>query len=123
MTKKDTLNFECPQCHLPAEAVITEKYSKFIIYTCPKCRSNVVFYGDKIDIISDRLLRKLIVQGKLQSCGRVSFSDRKRSVRVRSDRPTNEPPPRSGPITKDDILNLKIVLETMEDSEDIINNI
>ena len=96
-----------------AEAVLDEMYHKFIIYTCPKCQSNVVYYKRKVDIIPDRLFKKLIKKRKLIFCGNVSFSSSEgqpnRQVR--------------GPITKEDVINLKILLETEKDSAGIISKL
>lgn len=103
----DTVIVCCPRCSLSAEAVLEQDYYKFIIYKCPRCGSNVVMYEDKIQVISNRLIKKLIKAGKLRFCGNISF----------------KMPPHKPPITDDDILNLKILLETESDSATIINNL
>lgn len=126
MQKKTNIQLKCPRCSLSAEAAVTEKMTSFIIYTCPKCHANVVYYENKIDVISDSLLKKLIRNGKLQSCGRVAFKGRKRTVCVRSEKPPEViegAPPRTEVINDDDLLNLRIVLETMDDPNDIIKYI
>jgi hypothetical protein len=103
----------CPKCHLRAEAVLDEAYHKFIVYTCPKCQSNVVFFKHKIDIIPDHLFKKLIKKRKLTFCGNVSFlcSEGQPDRQIR------------GPITKEDIIDLKILLETEKDSSGIISKL
>ena len=104
----------CPECHLPANAVLNVKFNKFIIYTCPRCRSNVVFYRDKVETISDKLVDKLIRQGQLRFCGKVLFNNFQAAEAQSS---------REKPITADDITNLKILLETEQDAAKIISRL
>lgn len=116
-----SIKIKCPRCHLAAEAVLEHTFHKFLIYTCPQCRSNVVYYRNKIDVISDRLLRKLLKRGKLRHCGNVSFVEKSlRKRRLRGD--IEEEAPRNS-ITPDDVLNLKILLETEDDSAKVIERL
>jgi endogenous inhibitor of DNA gyrase (YacG/DUF329 family) len=104
---EQVLKLECPKCRLPARAVIESPYYRFIVYTCPKCYSNVVYYKNKIDVIPDRLFKKLLKKRKLAFCGDVVFnSSTKKNL--------------GQEITQDDILNLKILLETEMDSARVI---
>ena len=107
-------NLECPTCQLRAKASLDESYHKFIVYTCPKCQSNVVYYKNKIDILPDHLLKKLLKKGKLTFCGDVSFPLYTKKSSSCSGR---------GPITKDDLLDLKILLGTENDSSRIISRL
>ena len=105
----------CPKCGLPAEAHLERKKYKFIIYTCPKCRSNVACYNNKLDIISDKLLGELIHTRKLRCCGDVLFGKR-------------EPVPLGGikgpaEITQDQIADLKILLATENNFDKIISKL
>jgi len=112
--KKETLTLECPKCQLPAKAFLDSPYHKFIMYTCPRCHSNVVYYKDRVDTLSDRLFKKLLKKHKLEFCGQIDFISPvkgKKRVLVR------------GPITHDDILNLKILLETEKNTSDFISKI
>jgi len=105
-----SLDIHCPKCKLPARAILEGKCHKFLLYTCPKCRSNVVYYNDKIDIISNKLLFKLVRKNKLQFCGNIFFNKTKKK-------------PIKKIITEDDITNLKILLENCKDVQEVINRI
>ena len=105
---------QCPACSLPAEAVLKEDYHRFILYRCPRCGSNVVCYEDHVRVISDRMVRKLIIRNKLKFCGSVRFS---------RDQGSPIPIIHEGTISEDDVLNLRILLETEEDSARIIESL
>lgn len=130
MMDKLSVKLQCPKCGLPGEAVLEEAGYKCILYVCPKCQSNVVCYQNRIDIITDKLLNKLLRSKKLQFCGNVSFAgenkDRgamsKPKVRVRKWIRKKKTPLR-GPITRDDVLNLKILLETEKDFDNILSKL
>lgn len=112
---KKTLNLECPKCRLSAQASLDSPYHRFIVYTCPQCHSNVVYYKNKVDILPDRLFKKLLKKQKLEFCGQIDFiPPKKRQRRKVSVR---------GPITQDDVLNLKILLETEKDTADFISKL
>lgn len=102
---KTLIPLKCPNCGLVAKAEMRNMLSKFLIYTCPKCKSHVAFYNNKVNVISTSLLKRLMNKGKLRCCGNVSFPNISFKKR---------------PITKDDILNLKILLEMETDSAKII---
>lgn len=108
-----TVDLKCPRCHLSTKARIDENYYKFLIYTCPKCGSRVAFFDNKLRIISDRLFQKLVNKNKLQYCGDISF--KKKKIRYKNDFKEF--------ITKDDILNLKILLETEQDSGSVLSKL
>jgi len=112
--KNKKIELACPECHLPANAVLNVKFNKFIIYTCPRCRSNVVFYKNKVETISDKLVEKLLHQGQLRFCGKVLFNNFQAAEAQSS---------REKPITADDITNLKILLETEWDTAKIISRL
>lgn len=93
------ITFECPKCRCAAKVEIKSNY-KFILCTCPKCKSNVVFYDNKIDIVSDKIIYKLWAKKKLRLYGYrtpVKKLEKKSSNRQ---------------ITGDAITNLKILMET-----------
>lgn len=99
---------ECPKCSLEAHIEI-RKYCKFVIYICPRCKKNIVYYGDKkVTIISDKMLENLKRQKRLEACGNALFP-----VIVKE----------KGVITKDQILNLKILLETEKDFNNFLRQI
>jgi predicted RNA-binding Zn-ribbon protein involved in translation (DUF1610 family) len=106
-----TFKLKCPICKLTAKAEL-EQFSKFLIYTCPKCHSNVVFYKHKTRILSDELIAKLMRQGRLKFCGNVLFS---KTAEAKSDR--------DHPISQDDMTNLKILLATETDVSQIIDKL
>lgn len=58
---RDVIKVSCPKCGLSMSTATTthEKYKEFFLYRCPKCDSNVVFYKNKADIISDKLVKEL----------------------------------------------------------------
>ena len=108
MVKEQSVKLECPKCKLPIEAKIKKSHHEFLIYICPKCQSNVVHYSDKIDIISDKLLRKLLKQKRLTSCGQIEIGSASQAQRV---------------ISLDDVTDLKIVLETSKNVDEFLSKI
>lgn len=101
----------CPHCKLPVKAVLKDGYRRFLLYTCPRCRSNVVLFKNKVELISDHLLKKLIKSNKLQHCGDMVF------------RSQSTKPHRDAPISEDDIKNLRILLNTSQDLNDFISKL
>lgn len=114
--KVNKFRIVCPECHLSAVAELDSDFQKFIIYTCPRCHHNVVYYKNKVETLSDKMVKKLLRSGKLKFCGKVIFKDF-RSSAVQSggdDKRT---------ITEDDVTNLKILLETEKDAAKIISRL
>jgi hypothetical protein len=103
---KKCLNLNCPKCSFQVKAELKVPFKKFILYICPECKNNVVYYNNKVDIISNRLVKSLIKRKILQICGDAVYtaSDIKESDKI----------------SKDDIINLKILLETEQDFDKII---
>ena len=99
---KTVIKLKCPKCDFGVKAELKGKFNKFVLYFCPKCNSNVVFYNNKVDIISDAMVLEL--QKKLKTCGATYFS-RNKSKKA---------------ITEDDIINLRILLETEMDFDKIL---
>ena len=107
------IDISCPSCGLSVDVVVDENYDSFLLYVCPGCMKNVAFYDNKINIISDKLFEKTVRSGRVKACGDLSFGNKKKSKKaeskkkdfVREDRPLNS----------DDILNLKIALETSKE--------
>lgn len=97
----------CPKCSLEAQIEI-RKYCKFVIYICPKCKSNIAYYADKLNIISDRMLYALKKQKRLEVCGNALFPVKSKNRNV---------------ITKDNILNLKILLNTEKDFDNLLKQL
>lgn len=98
---------ECPKCLLKAQIEI-RKFCKFVIYICPKCKSNIAYYNNKVSIISNRMLNSLKKQKRLEVCGNALFP-------VKTKHKSN--------ITKDDIINLQILLETEKDFNSFLKKI
>jgi len=95
----DTLKFKCPKCRYTIKAEL-KKYCDFILYRCPKCHRNVVYYNNKFDIISDKMVEKLRANKRMKF---VSWSSNPVAVA------------KSEGITEDKILDLKILMETEKD--------
>lgn len=106
---KTIVKLECPSCGYPAQAIIQQNTMKFLLFVCPDCQSNVVYYKHRLDIISDEMVNKLIQRNKLIECGNFTH--------------TETPPPNCHSLTSDDILDLKIVIETSKTIEEFIRNI
>jgi len=111
MAKIFTLTLKCPKCSFPIQAKIEERQHKFLLYVCPKCNSNVVYYKNKVDIISDDMVRYLQFRKNIIICGNSYFID---------PRPK---PTREAVINQDDLLNLSILLNTENDVEKIISQL
>ena len=113
---KVSLRLICPKCHLDGNALVKESYKNCLVFICPKCESTVVCYDNKVDIISSELLQKLVKRGQLKFCGKARFISKK-SPKSSKKSLFNE----VTAITEDDLLNLKIILETEKDSSRIIS--
>lgn len=106
MAAKIDVKLKCPHCNFPIKARVRKNFKGFLLYVCPRCNSNVVYYDNRIDIISNRLLKKILRQKRLISCGILH--------------PYNKAPSES--ISSDDILNLRILLETTGDVEEFLSH-
>ncbi len=73
MDKTTYFKLECPRCHSPARAKVNKKVYKFLIYRCPFCDSNVVYYEDTVDILSDEFMKTLMKDKHLTFCGDAVF--------------------------------------------------
>lgn len=107
MNRVKNLTVNCPRCNYSICAKIKGDY-KFFIYLCPKCGSNVVYYANKVTIISDKLFKSLRKRKNLKYCGEV--------VPVIIEKDKTE-------ITKDMITDLKILLETETDFNNLISKL
>jgi len=103
----------CPKCKFPAKAE-SKKILKYFMYRCPKCESNVVFYNNKTDILSDQMVEYLKNNKKFKFCGNASFP--KKIVKTLEDSS-------GGGITRDQLLDLKILLNTSTDFDDFLANL
>jgi len=108
---KVSIKMDCPKCGFPASVSIKDDGREILLFVCPHCHSNVVYYNNKLDIISDHLLNKLIRKRKLKTCGmlEIKHPDDKK-VEYQS-------------ISSDDIVDLKIALETSDSVESFIKKI
>lgn len=106
---KVIIDLECPKCRYSAKTSVEESYDGFLLFVCPKCNSNVVYYDNKMDIISDQLVHKLVRTRRLKTCGIIMGTP---VVKRKLDQP----------VSSDDILNLKIALETSKDVSDFIRS-
>jgi hypothetical protein len=109
---KLTLNIHCPECNHTIQASVTENYKDFIILVCPKCHKNIVCYDNKVDVISDQCVKKLISKKHLQCCGVVE-TDAQASAECGSGKG----------LTNDSLTDLKILLETSQDVNDFLSKI
>jgi len=109
---KVIMNFECPKCRCEAKAELDYSY-KFLIYKCPECHSNVVYYDNRLDVISDRMIDLLKKKRKLRLCrNTLSKTSKKKINKIRSEE-----------ITADSIVDLKILLETEKDVGQFLSKI
>jgi hypothetical protein len=111
MSKITSVKINCPDCECPIQASIVKDQYKFLLYVCPDCKKNIIYYKNKVEIISDEILKKLVAKNKLSCCGKLS-----------STAPAEEPDTRKG-LTKDFLVDLKILLETSNDVDDFISKI
>jgi predicted RNA-binding Zn-ribbon protein involved in translation (DUF1610 family) len=102
-----TLTFECPKCGHGARAELDGDY-RFLIYKCPNCDSNVVYYNNHLDVISDKMIEELKKKKRLRYCNNV-FSKPPSKNKVSDLDKSSEA------ITEDWITDLKILLETETD--------
>lgn len=105
-------SFVCPKCSFPVDAVVDPVYL-FVLYKCPKCNSNVVSYEKKIDVVSDKLLTKLISTGKFKL-----FSEKTKAVTTK--RPIRSTAPC---ITDEQIKNLRTLMDTEKDFDSFLKKI
>lgn len=108
------LKLKCPNCNSPARAEIKKKLYKFLIYVCPHCDSNVVCYNNKTDILSDKFVEMLTKKNKLQFSGNAIFPKK-----------SKKPPKKTGreEITKDNVVDLIILLHTERNFESFLTKI
>lgn len=114
------LKLKCPKCGCPARAEVKKQLYKFLIYVCPKCESNVVYYDNKTDIISDKLVESMAQKNKLQYSGQAVFP---KKPKKQKSRPNREKTGLSGGITPDNIVDLKILLNTEKDFDSFLSQI
>ena len=105
---KITISLCCPKCQYPAKAEI-KKFFKFVIYKCPKCHSNVVYYDNKTDIISDKMMKLLGKRKKLKDFGRATFPKINKKD--------------GSKITKENVVDFKILLETEKDFDAFLSKL
>lgn len=98
---KLAFRIRCPNCKVAVKAFVGSNSRKLLIFTCRECHSHVVYYKDRTETISNKLFRKLADKGRLVLCGSAFFSSK-----------TN--------ITYDDVIDLKILLETEKDSASVL---
>jgi hypothetical protein len=106
---KSVVKINCPECNLPINAQVQGEYGKFLLYVCPRCKSNVIFYDNKVDVVSDNILKKLIRKKKLRYCGIVD------SIPMETGRGKG--------LSKESVTDLKILLETSQDVDDFLSKI
>jgi hypothetical protein len=115
--RKATMKFECPKCHTEAKAMLDPSY-KFLIYKCPKCQSNVAFYKNKLTVVSDNMINILMKKNKIKLCQTGSTVEEIPQKKI-----SIKPVGCGDYITKDHILDLKILLETEKDFDSLISKL
>jgi endogenous inhibitor of DNA gyrase (YacG/DUF329 family) len=104
---KILVKLACPKCGSPVSAAVENGHHEFLLFICPKCQSNVVYYGNKLDIISNKMVKKLVKEHRLQMCGMLQVNT----------------PELDHTITFDDVINIKIALETSNSVDDFLKKI
>lgn len=113
MDKTTYLKLECPRCHSPARAKVNKKVYKFLIYKCPICNSNVVYYENNVDVLSDKFMDSLMKDKHLTFCGDALFPKITPSNNNLKDEE----------ITPDRIVDFRILLNTEKDFNKFIKKI
>lgn len=106
MLHKTEIELVCPNCDIHMKVFVEQKF-RGLLMICPHCFSNVVFYNQKLGVISDKLLSKLIKNDKLKACGIMNIS--RENIREA--------------ITQDDVIDLKIDLETSKSVDAFLKKI
>ena len=80
----------------------------------------MVFFNNKIGVISDRMVHKLLKKKKLRICGNALFH-----IGASETKKIKHPPLRgdSEVITEDKITDLKILLETERDIDNLLTKL
>ena len=99
----------CPKCGFPVDASFKKRPREFLLFICPDCHSNVVYYNKKMDTISNELVAKLINNKKIRFCGMVDVFNTHQGKRQ--------------PLTKEDVTNVKIALESSASVDDFLKNL
>ena len=102
------VDYRCPRCGFVAKAETDRKY-KIVLYVCPQCNSNVANYENKSSIISNRVVRAVVKRKKFKRCGELQYKEKEKA-------------PRPKELTKDTLIDLKILLETSPDVNSFIEN-
>ena len=114
------LNLKCPKCGAPARAQVKKQLYKFLIYVCPECDSNVVYYDNKIDILSDKLMETMAKENKLKFTGNAIFPKKHAESTKTAEVPVKSV---GEPITEEKITDLRILLNTEKDFDSFISKI
>ena len=110
MARTVYFKLKCPKCFSPAHAEMDKNVYKFLIYKCPVCDSNVVYYDNKVDILSDEFVRKFSRDSNVVHCGEALFPRISPSNGKTSDEE----------ITRDRIVDLKILLNTESSLDNLL---
>jgi len=105
---------KCPKCSFIIKARL-ESFRDFIIYQCPGCKSNVAVMDNKVMVISKDLFKKLVNRGIFETCGNLKPMNTPKTKEKFQDTVHS--------ISKDDILNLRILLETETDFDKILSKL
>ena len=109
MDLSTSIKINCPGCDHHVMAEINNGIGRFILFVCPNCHKNVIYFDNKVDTISDKALKKLIRRGKLHYCGVIDSEGVKKVE--------------SKEITPETVTDLKILLETSKSVDDFISKI
>lgn len=115
--KTMVLKLRCPKCKCPARAEVKKRVYKFLIYICPHCDSNVVYYNNKTDVLSDKFVESMTKRNILQFSGRAFFPKLKKSFKKSSKKSAGKE------ITEDVIMDLKILLNEEIDFDTFISKL
>jgi hypothetical protein len=121
--KTDIIKLCCPTCglYINTTTVLNDANREFFMYVCPKCESNVVYYQNRIDVISDKLVASLFDNKLVTPRGPKNKSKPEKQAKV--VKKTKKIKKTDHHISDDDVLNLRIDLELSESVDDFLKNI
>ncbi len=134
----------CPKCNEVSDLFLgSEAY--MIILNCPSCQTPLIYYRGKTSEVTSEELKKIEKSGLVKNAGNLLKEISQYGIKLQGEKTTkpfisgiknynsnkkfgNISPPistplRAGYFTKDDLINLKIELETCKSVTDFLKRI